>query len=761
MTAAWSFLCSAFDVVLVRSLEIVLLVVVVALVERGLARRLTPRWSYALWLLVPLRLVLPFAPEAPWSVYGLVASADVASAPPATAPVEPPPDLDAFTLRASTAPTRRAEPVEGSEPPRKDALRATPRIDTGHTGAAIPAHSSGAEFAAAEPPGSDWRRIGALVWCAGLLVSLAIAFTREHRFARALRRLPTSDDPRLAALLAAALAESRVRRGVALVVTDLVRTPAVHGVLRPRVLIPPSALDRLSSDEISFVLRHELAHVRCHDAVANWMLALLGAVFWFHPVVRWALSRLVTHRESARDWMALEGTSGASPADYGRTLLHLLESAGPKRHAPATALLLEHHGDLRRRITMLTRYRPSTRRGLVLGALALGLLSTVTLTRAPLQEVRAEDPVVGAKRPAAAELARVHVVRQRREPAWETRLRAKLDEKLAFDLKGSLADLVADLRGRAGINVVVDPALIGDLPAVPVTLRSESSSVESMLRWALDPHGLDYSLADGAVFIGSRGALPRATERRYYDVRPLLDGLRRTSAEQGADVLGDLVRSVIDPHAWELEGASMESWKGLLIVDQTPRVHDGVEGFLNLLLNRGRRPEQGVPEWRPRLDAALAKPVSVSYENASLEEVAADLGNRLGAPVLTTPDLATDRALTFSLKDVPARDALAWVARLAEVEVAVAEGSVRLTETPPTVCRCYPLGDLLDGPLDDGEADLDVVQDMIRSSTSWWQGGAQDTSLYVWDDLLVVTHTEAVHGEIEEVLSALRRVFAK
>jgi hypothetical protein len=196
------------------------------------------------------------------------------------------------------------------------------------------------------------------------------------------------------------------------------------------------------------------------------------------------------------------------------------------------------------------------------------------------------------------------------------------------------------------------------------------------------------------------------------------------------------------------------------VVDQAARVHEGVEGFLNLLLNRGRRPAQAVPEWRQRLDAALLRPVSVSYEQASLASIAADLGKRLGAPVLVSPNAAIDDPLTFALVDVPVRDAVAWVARLTGLELVVSDGAVRLVDSPPTVCRCYPLGDLLSGPLD-GDGDLDVVQELIQTSTGWHDMYVAGSSLTIFDDLLVVSQSEPAHLQIEEVLSALRRVFEK
>ena len=45
------------------------LVLIVVLFQLLLARRLTPLWRHALWLLVVARLLLPVTPSSPWSLY--------------------------------------------------------------------------------------------------------------------------------------------------------------------------------------------------------------------------------------------------------------------------------------------------------------------------------------------------------------------------------------------------------------------------------------------------------------------------------------------------------------------------------------------------------------------------------------------------------------------------------------------------------------------------------------------------------------------
>src|SRR5277367_2656481 len=66
---AMSALESIFSWVLTASWQASVLALLVLVAQATLGRRLNPRWRYALWLLVVLRLVLPSLPESPFSLF--------------------------------------------------------------------------------------------------------------------------------------------------------------------------------------------------------------------------------------------------------------------------------------------------------------------------------------------------------------------------------------------------------------------------------------------------------------------------------------------------------------------------------------------------------------------------------------------------------------------------------------------------------------------------------------------------------------------
>lgn len=199
------------------------------------------------------------------------------------------------------------------------------------------------------------------VWMAGLPLGLAITLGGHWRFTRRLRGSPATDDPRLLALWNECRLLAEVGRAIPVVVTDTLAQPALHGLLRPRLLLPESAA-ALSDDQLRMVMLHELAHVRRRDVAINWGLALLRMVHWWNPVFWLAAGRFAALREEACDAFSLRRLAQGAPPEanrdravaYGELLLALAARNEDRRWGltlPASllgfALWSRVHGRLR------------------------------------------------------------------------------------------------------------------------------------------------------------------------------------------------------------------------------------------------------------------------------------------------------------------------------------------------------------------------------------------------------------------------------
>lgn len=94
--------------------------------------------------------------------------------------------------------------------------------------------------------------------------------------------------------------------------------PMTWGVWKPVILLPDYVMG-WPREKRDLVILHEQAHIQRRDWLWHAFARLVTALFWFHPLVWMAASRLRAEGECAADDLVLIG--GADPADYAHQLL--------------------------------------------------------------------------------------------------------------------------------------------------------------------------------------------------------------------------------------------------------------------------------------------------------------------------------------------------------------------------------------------------------------------------------------------------------
>ncbi|UCE46494.1 MAG: hypothetical protein JSW47_12830, partial [Phycisphaerales bacterium] len=62
-----------FEWLLRSTLQASIVVCLILLIQAALRNRLTARWHYALWMILVVRMALPWAPQSRFSIYNLAA----------------------------------------------------------------------------------------------------------------------------------------------------------------------------------------------------------------------------------------------------------------------------------------------------------------------------------------------------------------------------------------------------------------------------------------------------------------------------------------------------------------------------------------------------------------------------------------------------------------------------------------------------------------------------------------------------------------
>ncbi len=328
------------------------IVVVLVLGLQWLLRdRLSPRWRHALWLLVMLRLLMPWSIESRVSIFNAWPGWPVGWGAPS------------------------AEP--GGGPLGQDGVGGDSGVATMPTG--IGAAEPGALRLGTGAGASRWLPA---TWLGGVVLLSGCLIAAAGRLAWKVRRQRPLTDGSVLDLLEDCKQAMGVRTPLSLVELPTLTSPCLFGWIRPRLLLPAGFTNKFTLGELRYVFLHELAHVKRGDIPLNWLAMVPLTLHWFNPLVWFALARMRSDSELASDALVLSCTRGAENQPYGQTIIKLIESFSRPAAAPGLVGILENNqNQMKRRISMISKFRLS--QGWPVAAAALFVaLGLVTLTDA-------------------------------------------------------------------------------------------------------------------------------------------------------------------------------------------------------------------------------------------------------------------------------------------------------------------------------------------------------------------------------------------
>ncbi|MHC4660004.1 MAG: M56 family metallopeptidase, partial [Planctomycetota bacterium] len=368
---------------LVRSTAQVSVLVLLVLVSMAALRgRLPARWQYALWLVVVVRMIMPWAPPSRLSMFNLIpvsyrsrvadfewAATEAENS--STVVAVPPGPADYTSIKGVITPER------------------TPDMPTGN-GTDVSPHKP--DVAQREPffdRLSNWRvvlltvgRSLPVIWLAGAAVLGCYVCIANVSLWRIVKRERLLTEQKILNLLEDCKEQIGVRTVLGVVVSARVRSPVLFGFLRPRLVLPVGTLEALTVEELRYVFLHELAHVKRNDILLGWVTSVLSVLHWFNPLVWYAFYRMRADREAACDALALSRMNAEEPPAYGRTIVTLLERFSRVQYVPGMVGVLESKVQLERRIVMIAKFKKGSQKLTLPAALAILVVACVSLTDA-------------------------------------------------------------------------------------------------------------------------------------------------------------------------------------------------------------------------------------------------------------------------------------------------------------------------------------------------------------------------------------------
>ena len=341
-----------------------LLILALLFGKQFLKNKISRQWQYYIWLVVVLRLLLPFGPEV--SLMGKAYQAVDQAISQAT-PLPP------QQQSPQNAPGGNFAPTVGAEQHNETVNSPADDVTTAHAlqdiGVLLINHI--------------W-----LVWLVAALGLLIRKITIYQGFAQYIKAGLTlvSDIERLDQLSIVA-EQSGIKKPIELCVNPLVSSPLLIGFFHPCIVLPSADIPE---KDFRYIILHELMHYKRRDMFYKWLVQITVCLHWFNPLVH-LMSREITKAcEFSCDEAVLAKMGSGSAQDYGKTLLDAMAAVGKYKENLGAVTLSEDKQLLKERLGAIMKFKKQSRSGkimtavltlcVVLGAAFVGVYSLGPVT---------------------------------------------------------------------------------------------------------------------------------------------------------------------------------------------------------------------------------------------------------------------------------------------------------------------------------------------------------------------------------------------
>ncbi|MCC0638540.1 M56 family metallopeptidase [Clostridioides sp. ES-S-0001-02] len=162
--------------------------------------------------------------------------------------------------------------------------------------------------------------------------------------------------------------ELNVKQNVILRFSYDIASPCVLGLFKPYILLT----DSYNVNELYWILKHELIHVKNKDNLIKFIMAFLRCLYWFNPLVYLMSRKISEDCELHCDEIVMQNGSKKEQRLYGLTLINSARFNNESRNVLMTEF---YETNLEKRLDNIIHIK--TRKGILI-ALILCLLSLIT-----------------------------------------------------------------------------------------------------------------------------------------------------------------------------------------------------------------------------------------------------------------------------------------------------------------------------------------------------------------------------------------------
>lgn len=337
----------------------------ILIIKLLLKDNLTPKWTYILWLVLILKLVMPIGPESSLSIFNKINVCNQYES----------------ALKSRIYINDEIEVADKSNLSINQDLEISPLANNNHL-------TKDADIKVEY----TFFNYMSLIW-ACIVITLAI--TMCLFYFKLIYKLKDNSitSQKINFIFEKSKKRCRVTKYIELIINDEIDTPAIVGIIKPKILFPRSLVN-LSNAEIEFIFLHELCHYKRKDNYISSILLILQIVHWFNPCIRYLFKRIKQDIELATDYNVSKILDSDELIPYATTILTVLANMSNKKNTTVLLNMANNKRNVEERIMNIKHMKNNIKNKFILtiiGVLTLSIVSPLVLTNSKGNDVYANN----------------------------------------------------------------------------------------------------------------------------------------------------------------------------------------------------------------------------------------------------------------------------------------------------------------------------------------------------------------------------------
>ncbi|MGH4117370.1 M56 family metallopeptidase [Clostridium sp.] len=205
------------------------------------------------------------------------------------------------------------------------------------------------------------------LWLMGVIIALTVNLTGYAKFLKYLKQSNISATNREKEMLVTLL---KGRNKVRLVRNRFLNTPMLIGVIRPCIIIPDINFNEI---QLKNILLHEIVHLKRFDIAVKWLIMIATSIHWFNPLMQFIKKDINNSCELACDEAVIKNLSPSEKQDYGDTLISVVAQHKYPTGTLQVTMLDEKKG-LKERLVAIMNHSKKSKKVIILSVILLGCL---------------------------------------------------------------------------------------------------------------------------------------------------------------------------------------------------------------------------------------------------------------------------------------------------------------------------------------------------------------------------------------------------